>query len=427
VRGIAGPGYGRDAMNLTKRSADPVAITAFQKLLSPRGDQDPFPLYKIIRDVSPVLFNPPFLRNGVVLSRHQDCAAALRNRALRPIPGGSMSGPSSDERPESQLIYYSLVYQHGTRHAHIRNIIAAHFSRRRINDLREFVESTAERLIDNLARDAKGKHAVDLIEAILLPFPLTIISHIIGIPDSDAQSLGWVGRTLSGALEPLKTPSFTRRIDSAALQLTQFFTKATRCRKMEPGKDLLASLAQQIPSDKVSDAQELIGNLCFVFGAGYDSSTSLLGTSVRALLEHPEQAAALRDEKVVPQTAVAELLRYDPPVHMTARISIEPTCIGGEEFPSGTLVWILLGSANRDPHLLDSPDQLDISRTPVPTLSFSAGPHFCLGIHLAMMEAEVLLPRLLRRFPNMRLAQCPRYRSPGTALRGIDHLPIILK
>jgi cytochrome P450 len=101
-------------------------------------------------------------------------------------------------------------------------------------------------------------------------------------------------------------------------------------------------------------------------------------------------------------------------------------CIAGEDLSAGTLVWVLLGSANRDPQLVETPDQLDISRTPVPNLSFSAGPHFCLGTHLAMMEAEVLLPRLLRRFPSMRMAQNPRYRSPGTAVRGIDHLPIIL-
>ncbi len=413
-------------MNSTARSTCPAALTAFRRLLSPRGDQDPFPLYKTLRDDAPVLSSPPFLRNGIVLSRYQDCSAALRNRALLPVPGGTISPLSSGETSGAQLASQWLVYQHGTRHTDIRNTIATHFSRNRINDLLGFVESTAERLIDDLARDADANQVVDLIEKLLLPFPISIISHIIGIPDNAAQSLGWAGRTLSGVLEPLKTRTLTRRIDSAALQVAQFFTEAIRHRSAEPGNDLLSSLAQQIESGGASEEHELVSNLCFVFGAGYDSSTSLLGIAVRTLLEHPDQAAALREGKVAPRTAVAELLRYDPPVHMTARIADKPVCVAGEDLPAGTLVWVLLGSANRDSQLVDTPDQLDITRTPVPNLSFSAGPHFCLGTHLAMMEAEVLLPRLLRRFPSMRMAQSPRYRSPGTAVRGIDHLPIIL-
>ncbi|MGH3548092.1 MAG: cytochrome P450 [Pseudonocardiaceae bacterium] len=413
-------------MNTTATAPCSTALTAFRQLLYPRGDQDPFPLYKTLRDVAPVLSNPPFLRNGIVLSRYQDCSAALRNRVLVPIPGGGINPISSGEPSGVQLASRWLVYQHGTRHTGMRNTIATHFARDRINDLRGFIEDAAERRIEGLASGADAHQVVDLVETLLLPFPVSIISHIIGIEDSAAQSLGWAGRALSGVLEPLKTPSLTRRINNGAVQLVQFFTEAASQRRAEPRNDLLSSLAQQSASDSASDGQELISNLSFVFCAGYDSSTSFLGTAVRTLLDHPDQAAALRDGKVAPRTAVAELLRYDPPVHMTARVANEPVCIGGEDVPAGTLVWILLGSANRDPELLDRPDQLDITRTPVPNLAFSAGPHFCLGTHLAMMEAEVLLPRLLCRFPGMRLAQSPRYRSPGTAVRGIDHLPVIL-
>ncbi len=409
------------------RSTCPDAITAFRKLLSPRGDQDPFPLYTTLRELAPVLANPPFLPGGVVLSRHQDCSAALRNRALHPISGG-ISSCSSDERSAAaELTSQWLLTQHGPRHAYLRGLVAGHFGRDRCNGLRRFVEDLADDYLEGLAEAARAHRSVDLVEALLLPFPLSIIGHIIGIPDAAAQSLAWAGRSASEAVEQLKSPAQLRRIDGAAADLGQFFTDALRRRPVGSRNDLLSSFARQPGSDNAAEEQELVSNLSFVFTAGFDSSTSLLGTAVRALLEHPRQAAMLREGSVAPRIAVAELLRYDPPVHMTMRAAHEPTCVGGEDVPAGGLVWLLLGSANRDPELVDRPDQLDITRTPVPNLSFSAGPHFCVGAHLAMMEAEVLLPRLLRRFPEMALAGRPRYRSPGTALRGIDHLPVVLR
>lgn len=409
-------------------SRSTAAHTAFRSLLSPRGDQDPFPLYETLRAIAPVLSNPPFARNGVVLSRYRDCRDALRNRALHPIARweAQPNGAPGTLTGAARLASHWIVFQHGTRHTNIRCTIAPYFTRDRINGLRKFVEDTADRLIADLARNANEDDVVDLIETLMLPFPLSVIGRIIGIPDSSAQSLGWAGRTISGLLEPLKTPTYVRRLDSAAAHLARFFTEAAADRRADCGDDLISLISQRLGSGSATEGQELVNQLVFVFCAGFDSSTSFLGMAVRALLKHPLQSVALREGWVEPGIAVAELLRYDPPVHISMRIANEPVRIGDVDVPEGRLIWVLLGSANRDPELVDRPDQLDITRRPVPNLSFSAGPHFCLGSPLAMMEAEVLLPRLVRRFPRMRLAGKPRYRSPGTVLRGIDHLPVVL-
>jgi cytochrome P450 len=215
-------------------------------------------------------------------------------------------------------------------------------------------------------------------------------------------------------------------MDSAGEQWIEFFREALRRRDGRHGDDLLDALSSTDADGAVLDERDLFGNLIFVFTAGYDSSTSFLSTAIKTLLDNPEQAALLRDDPTLAPRAVAELLRFAPPVHATFRIASEPLRLSGVDLPERTQVWILLASANRDAPLVEHPERLDITRTPAATLTFGAGTHFCVGARLARMEAEVLLPLVLRRFPDMRLAGRPGYRAPGTVLRGIEYLPVAL-
>jgi cytochrome P450 len=123
---------------------------------------------------------------------------------------------------------------------------------------------------------------------------------------------------------------------------------------------------------------------------------------------------------------VAEILRYEPPVQLVARAAVTPVELEGRPVPAGSMVFGLIAAGNRDPAQIKAPETFDLTREQIPSLSFGAGPHYCLGAYLTGMQGEIVFPRLLDRFPRLRPAGDPAYRTPGSTLRGLDRLPLRL-
>jgi cytochrome P450 len=188
--------------------------------------------------------------------------------------------------------------------------------------------------------------------------------------------------------------------------------------------DLLASLAG---SGTNADEQELVGSAVLLFAAGVDSPASMVGLGTKLLLGHPDQATLLRRRPDLAPRAVAEILRYEPPVQLVARAAHKAAELEGRLVPPGSMVFGLIAAGNRDPAQIKAPEVFNITREQGPSLSFGAGPHYCLGAYLTSMQGEILFPRMLRRFPRMRPADGPVYRTPGSTLRGLDRLPIMLR
>ncbi len=186
-------------------------------------------------------------------------------------------------------------------------------------------------------------------------------------------------------------------------------------------------LARLAASQAGGDEQEQLGAAVLLFGAGFDSPASMAGLGTRLLLTHSGQARLVAEQPGTAAGAVAEILRYEPPVQFVVRTTLAPAELGGTEVPAGSMVIGLVAAANRDPARVKEPEVFDVTREPGADLSFGAGPHFCLGAALARMQGEVLFPRLLRRFPGLRLAGPPVYRSPGSTLRGLESLPLYLE
>ena len=139
-----------------------------------------------------------------------------------------------------------------------------------------------------------------------------------------------------------------------------------------------------------------------LFVAGHETTMNLIGNGLLALLRNPDQLAALREDPGLGRNAVDELLRYDSPVQLTARVAREPVEIGGKSVQPGEFVIAVLGAANRDPEVFPDPDRLDVTRPEIRHVSFGHGAHFCLGAPLARLEGQVAFTALLRRFPNLR-------------------------
>jgi cytochrome P450 len=158
--------------------------------------------------------------------------------------------------------------------------------------------------------------------------------------------------------------------------------------------------------------------------AGNETTTNLIGNGLLALCRHPDEQQRLRESHELIPTAIEEMLRYDPPVQMTVRMPTSTTTVGGTEIPAGTLAFVLLAAANRDPAQFPRPERFDVSRKPNEHVSFGEGIHFCLGAPLARLEGAIAIQSMLERFPRLQLANPEaklEYRG-SMALRGLSHL-----
>jgi cytochrome P450 len=186
---------------------------------------------------------------------------------------------------------------------------------------------------------------------------------------------------------------------------------------------MLSALVTEHGPDGPMTPMEVLSTAALLLIAGHETTVNLIGNGVLALLRHPEQLAMLRERPELIRPAVEELLRFDSPVQLTARVALAPFQLGGQEIQAGDMLIALLGSANRDAAQFSDPDRLDLGREPNPHLSFSRGIHFCLGASLARLEAQVAIGALVSRFPRLRLQGAVR-RSPTVTLRGIRRLPL---
>jgi cytochrome P450 len=167
---------------------------------------------------------------------------------------------------------------------------------------------------------------------------------------------------------------------------------------------------------------ELVGTCVLLLNAGHEASVNGAGNGWWALFRHPDELARLREDvDGLLGTAIEELLRFDTPLQMFERWVLEDIEVGGVEIPRGSEVALLFGSANHDPQVFDAPERLDLGRRNNPHVSFGAGIHFCLGAPLARMELEVSYATLLRRVPDLALAEEPRWK-PGYVIRGLESL-----
>jgi cytochrome P450 len=197
-----------------------------------------------------------------------------------------------------------------------------------------------------------------------------------------------------------------------------------QCRA-RPGDSLLHRLIRAQDVDGSLDEDELLANVMLLFIAGHETTTNLLGNGLLALLQDPDTCARLRADESLLDTAVEEMLRYDGPANVVARIARAPWTVGGVTIPAGALIYCLTGAANHDPTVFAHPARFDVARSPNPHLSFGGGVHFCLGAPLARLEAKIALAKLLARLPRLRLegGEPPPWRALVN-LRGLERLPL---
>jgi cytochrome P450 len=227
------------------------------------------------------------------------------------------------------------------------------------------------------------------------------------------------------SLDPLsaRDARAVQAVVGAREALGRYLSEIVALRRVEPREDLISALLEQDGSGQGLTPLELVVMANLLLVAGHETTVNLIGNGVLALLQHPEQLDLLRERPQLIRPAVEELLRWDSPVQLTARVALVEFQIGGQQIQPGDMLIALLGSANRDGGRFPDPDRLDLSREPNPHLAFGRGIHFCLGAPLARLEAQITVCALVSRFQRLRV-QGRVMRSPTVTLRGIRRLPL---
>lgn len=397
-------------------------MTTLETYRYPFGDPvrvDLDPRYAQLRAEQPALrVKLPYGSECWLVTRYEDVKTVLSDpRFSRARAAGREDTPRVT--PEAAPAG-SMLSMDPPEHSRLRRLIARAFTARRVREFRPRVEEIVDGLLNNIEQAGPP---VDLVENLALPLPVSVISHMLGVPPGQHHRF----RDFSAMV--LSTTAYTREeVVAARAALEEYLSELAEQRRQQPGDDLLSALVAAHDDDQLTDKELTQTGITLLVG-GHESTASQLACSVYLLLSRPDQWALLRDRPELVPSAVEELLRYIPlgSGGAFARIATEDIELGGVLVRAGEAVVASTNSANRDERVFTDPELLDLSREHNPHLAFGSGPHVCLGAQLARSELQVALGALLRRFPNLRLA-VPAEEVPwreGSLLRSPRQLQVV--
>lgn len=310
----------------------------------------------------------------------------------------------------------------GDDHRRLRTLVTQAFTPRRITAMRPRIEAITDRLLDALAEHAPGR--VDLRRHFAYPLPMQVIGDLIGVPAEHFDEF----RSLSASLTSSTTTS--EQTLATRQRLHALLAEVVADKRERPGDDITSHLiAAHDEGDRLTEP-ELIGTLVLILVAGHGTTLNLITNATKALLTHPEQLTKVTSGECTWSAAIEETLRWDSPVgHFPLRYAINDIPVGDTVIPKGEAVLASYAAAGRDPaEFGPDADAFDVSGLPRRHLSFGRGPHYCIGAALARLEAEVALPALFARFPDMQLAvpQEDLVPLPSFVSNGVQTLPVRL-
>ena len=394
-------------------------------------DRDnPFPLFAEVREKGPVHAITLADGHAAWLVVGYDEAKLMLNdtRLSKDMQAAFASGGEvlAEGLPGKEFARHMLAVDPPD-HTRLRRLVASAFSLRRVEALEPRIREIIADLLDDLA--VKGPDAtVDLVPNFAFPLPFTVICELLGVPEPDREPFG---NALMALLSPTDTPEQYAKAKVGSDAVVSHLNKLVDTKAEHPGDDLVTALIHARDGDERLDHGELLSTLLQLIIAGHDTTTSLLGNGVVALLRNPEQLALVKADPSRISALVEEVMRYDAPVpHSTFRYAAEDVTIGDVTIPAGGQVIISLAAANRDGTHFSESEEFDVARRDNRHLAFGHGIHFCLGAPLARLEGNIAFTTLLQRFPDIRLAVPSEDlhwgHGDGLVLRGLNALPVVL-
>src|SRR5213594_1157172 len=358
---------------------------------------DPYPMFAEMRRAQPVAHFTMLGRENYVVTRYDDVWAVLH-------AGDTYSSRANYE--VGRFFGRTIIEMDGKEHTRTRALVSAVFSARAI----EALEPTITRLVQERIDTFAGAGRADLVAELTTIFPVQVIAHIVGVPPSDyARFMRWSLDLIAFSKDPQKGRAASNHLHDYLLPLV-------RSRRAAPRDDVITKLVTGTVDGVGLTDEEVISFLRLLLPAGAETTSRLMGSMLFALLAERERLERVRADRRLVPWAIEETLRWETPVLFVARL----TKISGQPIDAGKMVSAVIASANRDETHYADPNRFDLDRRADDHLSFGFGRHFCLGYHLAKMEARTALGAVLDRLPGLRLdpdAEPPRitglaFRSP---------------
>lgn len=374
------------------------------------------PVYAELRERPPARIRMPYGDGAWLVTRYEDVRAVLAD------PRFSLAAAMGRDQPRMRPVARTgagLFSTEPPEHTRLRSLVAREFGARRVERLRTRAVELADELLDGMI--AAGRRA-DLVEDFAIPMPTTIICEVLGLPAKDHRMLWHWAETVLSAITPGEV------LAAEGLAFMDYMAGVLELRGREPGDDLLTTLARACREQGLISEEELLSIACDLLIAGFVSTTNQIGNFFHQLLFNPEELVRLRERPELIPKAVEELMRYVPlltgfslPRYATADVGL-----GGVTVRAGEAVMIATAAANRDPEVFREPERLVLDRPVNPHIGFGHGVHYCVGAHLARLELQVAIERVLARLPGLRPA-VPEHElrwKEDAMVNGLQALPV---
>jgi len=381
--------------------------------------EDPFPVYRMLREHDPVHRNPD---GTYLLTRYEDVAASFKHK-------GMSSDKKVDFKPkfgDSPLYTHhttSLVFNDPPIHTRVRKLLSAAFTPRKLSEL----EPVVDRVIDDLLGQLSGVGRFDLVEDYALALPTQVISDMLGIPEEHRHLLRGYSNLILGALDPVVSSDDMQAGNQAVLDFEMLLEELVAKRREQPdeggmGEVLAALIFGEVDGEKLT-AVELVQNCIFLLNAGHETTANMVSSGIHMLISNPREMQRLRDDPALISTAVEEFLRYQSPLQIGNRKAMEDVTFGDTLIPAGSFIHCGIAAANRDPAEFDDPENVDIGRKPNRHLAFSVGKHICMGNTLGRIEGRVAVGKFVQKFATIEL-DGPAQLNGRARFRGHDKMPV---
>ncbi|MET9288158.1 cytochrome P450 [Nocardia beijingensis] len=380
--------------------------------------EDPYPTYRRLREEAPLYHNPDL--GFWALSRHPDVVGAFRDSVRLSSANGVSLDPAAWGPHAHRTM--SFLAMDDPRHMRMRRLVFKGFTPKRVAEM----EDRIRELTLSYLEPALAGAPFDWIDEVAGKLPMDVISELMGVPAEDRVEIRRLADLVvhreDGVLDiPMAAVE-------ASITLLGYYTEMVAERRRAPKQDLTSALLDaEIGGDTLSDA-EIIGFLFLMVVAGNETTTKLLGNALYWGARNPAEYAKVVADGDLVTDWVEETLRYDTSSQMIARTATQDLAYHGGVIPAGAKVLLLIGSANRDPAVFDDGDSFRIDRADKSGLaSFGAGVHFCLGAHLARLEATVALTEFASRVRSYDVLDSGIARVHSSNVRGFAHLPITVE
>jgi cytochrome P450 len=398
-------------------------------------DEDPHPTWRRLRDEAPLYYNPQ--HDFYALSRYQDVLDALLDWKTYSSARGTVleiiqAGPRRDKGPLAVGELGSMIFSDPPSHDVARKIVNRSFTPRAISRMEDRVRA----LCDRFFAEVEGRSEFDFLRDVAGRIPPMVIGDMLGVPEEDQEQLGrWVdmfmhydpaaesGDTIQGILQ------FSEIRAEGTAKIGRYIAELIADRRADPTDDMLSMLLQvDVPgpdgSTRGLEPAEVGGFFLLLQSAGAETTARLLGWSAVLLARHAEQRAVLMEDRTTVPNAVEELLRYEAPSPIQARVVTEDVDWYGVTVPAGSKMALLNASAGRDEREYPDPDTFDVLRKMERHMTFGYSTHFCLGAALARLEGRVVIEEMLDRYPEWHVDESQVEMIHTTTVRGPARVPV---